>query len=241
LEATIRNLKDKYGTKTIAFKSNRKGQLIKIGHRSSGKHYRVYLKNKSLRFEFEHKHRKTLNHYYQLLENKQFDLFEKRISYEFFKQTYKLFRYSKQTEKLDWLAQRLRQFRTRSSLTVPGSTLKTHYINQYPMKPKQKQDLITLFQLLSYLELRDDYKPGKLTYKYRYYKFPVREFADYVNANKKANHYQLIQSVDFFNCVDQNLIIKHLSDKEYQMLVTIPHAKAYKTGNQWITELEKSN
>jgi len=197
----------------------------------------VYLKGGCLRFEFEHKHRKTLNIYYSFLKKKQFGLFEQRLSYEFFKQTYKLFKYSQETEKVDWLARRLRPLQTRSSLAVPGSTFNVHYLEQCPIKMRQKQDLIQLFQLLAYLKTRNDYKTGQLTSKYRHYKFTVREFANYVNASSKVNHYQLTRLVDFFNSLKQNLVIEFLSDKKYRMLVTIPDAGADKIGNQWIAEV----
>lgn len=36
-----------------------------------------------LRFEFEHSHKATLEFYEKLLEQKQFDTFEQRVSYEF--------------------------------------------------------------------------------------------------------------------------------------------------------------
>jgi hypothetical protein len=42
-----------------------------------------HLKGEVLRFEFEHKHRKTLNLYDSFLTTKQFSKLEQRISYEF--------------------------------------------------------------------------------------------------------------------------------------------------------------
>ena len=87
-----------------------------MGHRTSNKYYRVYLKSDCLRFEFEHKHRKTLNLYDSLLQTKQFKQLEQLISYEFLKQTYQLFRYSQEPEKVEWIAQRLRPFQIRNSV-----------------------------------------------------------------------------------------------------------------------------
>lgn len=126
-----------------------------MGHRSSDKYYRVYLKGEVLRFEFEHKHRKTLNLYDSFFKTKQFSKLEQRISYEFLKQTYQLFRYSQETEKVDWIAQRLRPLQTRNSLAASGTTINIHYIEQCPMKKLQKQELIRLFQLLAYLKSLD--------------------------------------------------------------------------------------
>ena len=237
LEATIRHLKTNFSKNNLEYKRNRSGELINVGHRTSDKYYRVYLKGECLRFEFEHKHRKTLNLYGNFLKTKQFRQLEQRISYEFFKQTQHLFRYSQETEKVDWLAQRLRPFQTRNSLAASGTTINIHYIHQFPMKKIQKQDLIRLFQLLAYLKLLDGYKIANLRSKFRRYQFPVRQFLYFANPTTEVNQYQLGKAIDFFNSLEHNLVFKFLADKEYRMLVTIPEAYATKVQNQWIAEV----
>lgn len=166
-------------------------------HRASDKYYRVYLKGQCLRFEFEHKHRKTLNLYGNFLKTKQFRQLEQRISYEFLKQTQHLFRYSQETEKVEWLAQRLPPFQTRTrNGSVPvGTTINIHYMDQCPMNKLQKQDLIKLFQLLAYLKSLDNYK--------------------IVNLRSKFRQYQLSKGTDFFNSLEHNLVFKFLADKDY--------------------------
>ena len=138
MEATIRHLKINFPNNNLEYKRNRSGELIKVGHRTSDKHYRVYLKGACLRFEFEQKHRKTLNLYDNFLKTKQFRQLEQRISYEFLKQTQHLFRYAQETEKVEWLAQRLRPLQTRNSLAASGTIINIHYMEQCPMKKIQK-------------------------------------------------------------------------------------------------------
>jgi len=237
LEATIRHLKTNFSNNNLEYKRNRSGELINVGHRTSDKYYRVYLKGECLRFEFEHKHRKTLNLYGNFLKTKQFRQLEQRISYEFFKQTQHLFRYSQETEKVEWLAQRLRPFQTRNSLAASGTTINIHYIQQSPMKKIQKQDLIRLFQLLAYLKSLDGYKTANLRSKFRQYQFPVRQFLYFANPTTEVNQYQLGKAIDFFNSLEHNLVFKFLADKDYRMLVTIPEAYATKVQNQWIAEV----
>jgi hypothetical protein len=237
LEATIRYLKTNFPKNNLEYKRNRSGELINVGHRTSDKYYRVYLKGECLRFEFEHKHRKTLNLYGIFLKTKQFRQLEQRISYEFLKQTQHLFGYSQETEKVEWLAQRLRPFQTRNSLAAPGTTINIHYIDQCPMKKLQKQDLIRFFQLLAYLKLLDGYTTANLRSKFRQYQFPVREFLYFVNPTIEVNQYQLGKAIDFFNSLENNLVLKFLADKYYRMLVTIPEAYATKVQNQWIAEV----
>jgi len=148
-----------------------------------------------------------------------------------------LFRYSQETEKVEWLAQRLRPFQTRNGLAPSGKTINIHYMDQSPMKKLQKQDLIRLFQLLAYLKTLDGYKIANLRSKFRHYQFPVREFLYFANSKTEVNQYQLAKVIDFFNSLEHNLVFKFLADKDYRMLVTIPEASAIKVQNQWIAEV----
>jgi hypothetical protein len=208
-----------------------------VGHRTSDKSYRVYLKSDCLRCEFEHKDRKTLNLYDHFLKTKQFRQLEQRISYEFLKQTQHLFSYSQETEKVEWLAQRLRPFQTRNNLADSGTTINIYYIEQCSMEKLQKQDLIRLFQLLAYLKSLDGYKTANLRSKFRQYKFPIREFLYFMTPTTEVNQYKLDKIIDFFNSLEHNLVFKFLADKDYRMLVTIPEAYANKVQNRWIAEV----
>ena len=237
LEATIKHLKTNFPKNNLEYKRNRIGELINVGHRTSDKYYRVYLKGECLRFEFEHKHRKMLNLYDRFLKTKQFRKLEQRISYEFLKQTEHLFRYSQETEKVDWIAQRLRPLQVRNDLIPSGTTITSHYIKQYPMKKHQKQDLIRFFQLLAYIRTLDDYKTANLRSKFRQYQFPVREFLKFSSHPTEVNQYQLSKALNFFDSLENNIVFKSLTDKYYRMLVTIPEAFATKLKNQWIAEV----
>ena len=228
MEAILVHFKSFLPNNNLEYRKNRKGQLTAVGHRTSDKYYRIYLKSESLRFEFEHKHRQTLNLYNSLLQTKQFNQFEQRLSYEFLKQTYQLFRYSQEPEKVEWIARRLRPFQTRNSFGYSDTTINMHYIYQSPIQKLQKEDLIQLFQLLAYLKSLDNYKTANLTSKYRQYKFPVREFLKFAHPGRTVRQYQLDKATDFFNYLKHNIVFEFLSDKSYRMLVTIPEASAQK-------------
>jgi len=128
IDVTVIQFKKILLKNNIEFRKNRGSQLTSVGHRTSDKYYRVYLKSDCLRFEFEYKHRETLNFYYNLLKIKKFKQLENRISYEFFKQTYQLFRYSQEPEKVEWIAQRLRPFQIRNSVYDLDAIINIHYI-----------------------------------------------------------------------------------------------------------------
>mgnify|MGYP007089474213 CR=1 FL=1 len=102
-----------------------------------------------------------------MLATKQFSKLEQRISYEFLKETYQLFRYSQETEKVKWLAQRLRLLQVRNSLAASDTRINIHYREQCSMKNTQKQELIRFLQLLVYLKTLDGYKTANLKSKFR--------------------------------------------------------------------------
>lgn len=92
IESTLAQFKVSLPNNSLKFEQNKMGQITAVGHRNSARYYRVYSKRKgeSLRFEFEHKHRKTLNLYYSLLKQHKLDELEQLISYEFTKITFQL-------------------------------------------------------------------------------------------------------------------------------------------------------
>ena len=65
----------------------------------------------------------------------------------------------------------------------------------------------------------------------------MREFLKFSNHPTEVNQYQLSKVLDFFDSLENNLVIKFLTDKNYRMLVTIPEAFATKLKNQWIAEV----
>lgn len=233
-EATFVHFKNTLPNNNIEYRKNKKGQLIAVGHRTSAKYYRMYLKSDYLRFEFEHKHRKILNLYDTLLQTKQFKQLEQRISYEFFKQTYQLFKYAQESEKVEWLAIRLRPFQIRNNPSHADTTIKIQYLNQCSIQKDQKVNLIKFFHFLAYLNSLDNYKKVS---KYRQYQFPVRDFLTFTHPFSTINHSQLSKAVDFFNSLKRNTVLEFLSDKNYQMLVTIHAASVSKNQNQWIAQV----
>ena len=83
LEANLNQFKSVLPNNNLEYRKNRKGQLTAVGHRTSDKYYRVYLKIHCLRFEFKHKHRKTLNlydkYYKKDLKNSTTTILKKRL------------------------------------------------------------------------------------------------------------------------------------------------------------------
>ncbi len=157
--------------------------ILKIGNRRSSKHYRIYTNqnNNLLRFEAEMKGN-LIKDFQDLLVTSSFEEheFESKIVYQFFKYSFEIFSSLNQPSHIDWLATRIRPYQHRNPFSLE---LATDYLNQMDYKlMKEKQHLITLLRLLAYLN-RLKYKTKSLISQFRRYRFPLRDFLDYNNAN----------------------------------------------------------
>ena len=165
--------------------------------------------------------------------------FESKIVYQFFKYSFEIFSSLNQPSHIDWLATRIRPYQHRNAFSLELA-IHSDYLNQMDYKlMKEKQHLITLLRLLAYLN-RLKYKTKSLTSQFRRYRFPLRDFLDYNNANH--NYYQVKKFKTFFDLVKKNFIIESFSDKHYRMLVTLPEVSVYKSQQNilmveiWIAE-----
>ena len=131
-----------------------------------------------------------------------------------------------QTSHIDWLATRIRPYQHRNVFSLELG-IYSGYLSQMDYKlMKEKQHLITLLRLLTYVN-RLNYTNKSLTSKFRRYTFPLRDFLNYNNTNN--NYYQVNKLKTFFDLVKKNFVIESFSDKHYRMLVTIPEVLVYKS------------
>jgi hypothetical protein len=221
--------------KNLVVEKNQQGLLLKIGNRRSARHYRLYTKDNFLRFEFEIK-RNVIKDLHNLLLEYRLEEFEKTLSYTFFKYSFEIFQCSRHPSHIDWLMSRIRPYQYKNRLSSETSVINSHYIRQFAFQEfQQKLDLITLLQLLVYVQTLD-YQTKTLTSSFRQFRFPLRDFLNY--ASKASNQYQLIKLKEFFNVLSQNLVIECFTDKSYRMLVTIPESRVYKSKqNIWLVDL----
>lgn len=164
-----------------------------------------------------------------------FEEFEKILSYQFFKYSFEIFQCSQHPSHIDWLMDRIWPYQYRNKLSERGS-INSHYMSQFAEKQsQQKLDLITLLQLLIYVQILD-YQTKMLRSNFRQFKFPLQDFLNYTS--KTSNHYQLMKLKKFFNVLSQDLVMQCFTDNSYRMLVTIPEAFVYKSEqNIWLAEV----
>ena len=239
LNSSYIQFQDLHPYKNLVSERNRKGLLFKIGHRKGRRYYRVYTghKNNSLRFEAEMKG-DLIKNFHDLLIASTFEQqdFETRLSYEFFKYSFQLFRLSIHTSHIDWLMNRIRPFQYKNTLILDDSIIHSHYLNQLDFNQlKEKQYLITLLQLLAFVRGLK-YNTKQLNSNYRQFRFPLRNFLKYTR--KTSNQYQLNKLKGFFDLVRENFVIESFSDTHYRMLVTIPDVLVSKSEqNIWNVEI----
>ena len=158
-----------HSSKNLVSERNQKGFILKIGNRRSSKHYRIYTnqKNNLLRFEAEMKG-DLIKDFQDLLTTPSFDehQFETKLSYQFFKYSFQLFSLLKKPSHVDWLMIRIRSYQYRNPLELE-SAIPSHYLNQMDFKLiQEKQHLITLLRLLSYVK-KFNYTTKSLRSNYR--------------------------------------------------------------------------
>ena len=108
------------------------------------------------------------------------------------------------------------------------TSIYTDYINQLGFQHyQQKKSLITLLQLLRFVSPLE-FKEQTLTSKFRQFKFPLRDFLNYLHGDRNIYHYQIIELTVFFNTLRTNMILESFTNESYKMLVSIPEAKVYK-------------
>lgn len=168
--------------------------ILKIGNRRSSRYYRIYTnqKNKLLRFEAEMKGH-LIKDFQDLLITSYFEehQFKSEIAYQFFKYSLEILSSLNQTSHIDWLATRIRPYQYRNAFALE-LTIHSDYLSQMDYKlMKEKQYLITLLHLLTYVN-RLNYTNKSLTSKFRRYTFSLRDFLNYNNTNIILGHWAAI-------------------------------------------------
>lgn len=90
--------------------------VVKIDSIQSNKYYRVYNKNNIVKFEFELKDKNKLNYYNILLQESNFEEFERILSHQFFKYSFEILSTARQPDRIDWLFFQVKPYEYRNSL-----------------------------------------------------------------------------------------------------------------------------
>ena len=135
-------------TKYIKLENFPNGKMLKVNRRNNSRHYRVYQKDESVRFELELKHRQTKLVQDYLFEN-QLDVFEHQLVIQYFQYSDQVLR--SDYSYTDWVVDFQR--RHHQLVTLTSRSLVISYLdNQLIRNQEEEERLFHLLQFLSFVK-----------------------------------------------------------------------------------------
>lgn len=210
-------------------------KLLKIGKRSSPRHYRIYETDMGLKFEFEIKGilAKSFQDYLFL---NQLETFEKEVIKEFYKHSRLILPLTESYT--DWLIAYLRKTRKRENRSL--ALVSTYLKSTLSENADERANLFKLFQFLSFVNsLKEDQRVKKNLSSQIYYQidFRLQEFIDFLGL--KNSYYQIKKTKDFFDLFydlqRQQKIMNQIDENGFRSYVLFPVLSIEKSGksNCW--------
>lgn len=232
------HIQDHTNTKYIKLQDFPNGKMLKINRRNNSRHYRVYQKDETVRFELELKHRQTRLVQNYLFQN-QLDMFEHHLVTQYFEYSGQVLRsYYPYT---DWILNYQRKY-WGNPIFHP---LMTSYLDNQEISSKEDEGrLFHLLQFLSFVKSLE-LNPLKDCQKYQikkqlYYglKFPLSRFVKFTGM-KLSNHSDREKLLFYFSQLQRlEPIIKVFSNMAFRSYVCFPYIDcANPSGNSWIIEV----
>ena len=214
------------------------GKMLKVNRRNNSLHYRVYQKNKRVRFELELKHRQTKLVQDYLFQN-QLAIFEDHLVRQYFKYSGKVLRLD--YVYTDWIV----DFQRRFQGNLNSRSLVTSYLESQLIKEQEEEK--GFFHLLQFLSFVKSLKlnPFKDCKKYRlkeqfYYelKFPLSQFVKFTGMHL-SNHSEREKLILYFYQLQKlDPIVNVFSDRAFRSYVCFPYVKCNNpSGKSWVVEV----
>lgn len=216
------------------------GKMLKINRRNNSRHYRVYQKDKTVRFELELKHRQTRLVQDYLFQN-QLDVFEHSLVIQYFQYSFQVLR--SDYSYTDWVVDFQRRHHQLVNLTSRSLVI-SYLDNQLIRNQEEEERLFHLLQFLSFvksLELNPLKDCKKLIIKNQFYyelKFPLSKFVKFtgMQLSNKSKRKKLI--VYFYQLQKLDPIVKVFSNMAFRSYVCFPYVDcANPSGKSWIVEV----
>ena len=223
--------------KKVEIQSNKRGSILKIQNRRSNNFFRIYSKEKSIRFEHEISGINFLKEYELLIIKNEFDELEEKLIKLFLTKFSTLLPLGHPY--LDWLNVKQRQIR--KTQEIEGSIMKLHYFNKSNKNSVENYNNFLFFlELFVFLENKEEYRMCYTIYGdpnkgydfdgpsivdnmvFREFTFKVKEFL--ASTNYSQNYYQFKKILKLFEEVERNSQAKVYTDEYYKLLMTIPSA-----------------
>jgi hypothetical protein len=233
-----RQIKDRTNTKHIKLEDFPNGKMLKVNRRNNSRHYRVYQKDETVRFELELKHRQTKLVQDYLFEN-QLDVFEHQLVMEYFEYSSQILRSDYQYT--DWIL----DFQRRYQATATFRPVVSSYLeNQIIKNQEEEERLFHLLQFLSFvksLKLNPFKDCKKLRIKKQFYyelKFPLSRFVKFTGM-QLSHHSDRKKLISYFKQLHKlDPIVKEFSDGAFRSYVCFPYADCTNpSGKSWVVEV----
>ena len=214
------------------------GKMLKVNRRNNSRHYRVYQKDGTVRFELELKHRQTklIQGY---LFNNQLDVFEHQLVIQYF-------RYSNQVLRsdysyADWVLDFQRRYRQVNST---NSSLLINYLENQINSQETEERLFHLVQVLSFIKKlgltpSKKCKPQRIK-KQNYYflKFPLNQFVRFIGIQSLKDSQRKKLILYFKGLQKLDPIVKEFSSGAFRSYVCFPYVECENPlGNSWSIEV----
>lgn len=232
------HIQDHTNTKYIKLQDFPNGKMLKVNRRNNSRHYRVYQKDETVRFELELKHRQTRLVQDYLFQN-QLDLFEHHLVTEYFEYSGQVLR--SDYPYTDWILDYQRRYWGNPTFRP----LMTSYLDNQEISNKEDEE--RLFHLLQFLSFVKSLKLNPLNdcqkhqiKKQLYYglKFPLSQFVKFTGM-KLSNHSDREKLLFYFSQLQRlDPIIKVFSNMAFRSYVCFPYVGCTNpSGKSWLIEV----
>lgn len=212
--------------------------MLKVNRRNNSRHYRVYQRDESVRFELELKHRQTKLVQDYLFEN-QLDVFEHQLVIQYFQYSVQVLRSN--YSYTDWILDFQRRYKGNPTFRP----LMTGYLeNQIITNQEEEERLFHFLQFLSFvksLKLNPLKDCKKLRIKKQFYyqlKFPLSQFVKFTGI-KISNHSNRVKLIFYFYQLQKlDPIVKVFSKMAFRSYICFPYVECENpSGNSWVIEV----
>jgi len=233
-------IQDHTNTKYIKLQDFTKGKMLKVNRRNNSRHYRVYQRDESVRFELELKHRQTKLVQDYLFKN-QLDVFEHQLVIQYFQYSAQVLR--SDYSYTDWVVDFQRRYHQLMNLTS-RSLVVSYLENQIITNQVEEERLFHLLQFLSFVKSLK-LNPLKNCKKHRikkqfYYglKFPLSQFVKFTGM-RLSNHSEREKLILYFYQLQKlDPIVKVFSKRAFRSYVCFPYVDCENhSGNSWSVEV----
>jgi hypothetical protein len=214
----------------LGYQKNKRGQILRIGRRTSDRFSRIYTRSNRLRFEHEMKGR-FLEEYSDMFFRESWEDFEDILSQHFLQYFQK--HLPIESVYLEWLVIKLRSIRPEH---VPNLIFKMDYISSIDRIEDQRK-VVQFLKFLVYVKDLEYVTQSLGSTSYRCVTFRFRHFLKFYDPSLTSiSHYKIQKWKEFFKKLQTDFLLEMFRDHKFQKLISIPKVEFLKE-RHWIVKV----